>query len=252
MGGRKISMKRIMRKFSPFVLVLLLMGLTEIAFGASGKIAGKVTDKKTGEALVGCNVVEGTSMGAATDLDGFYTILNVPPGVYTLSVSLVGYVPTKVKDARVNIDLTCTIDVQLRETVLEPGHEVVIIAERLLIKKDQTAKTAVIGREEPSALPINEFSQVLSLQAGFVAGSLRGGRSGEIAYWIDGVPVTDAYDGSQVVEVNKNLVQEVQLISGAFNAEYGQAMSGIVNIATREGGKQQAGSVSAYGGDRLP
>jgi hypothetical protein len=132
MGGRKISMKRIMRKFSPFVLVLLLMGLTEIAFGASGKIAGKVTDKKTGEALVGCNVVEGTSMGAATDLDGFYTILNVPPGVYTLSVSLVGYVPTKVKDARVIIDLTCTIDVQLRGTVLEPGHEVVIIAERLL------------------------------------------------------------------------------------------------------------------------
>jgi outer membrane receptor for ferrienterochelin and colicin len=73
-----------------------------------------------------------------------------------------------------------------------------------------------------------------------------------MAYWIDGVPVTDAYDGSQVVEVNKNLVREVQLVSGAFNAEYGQAMSGIVNIAPRKGGKQYSGGVRAYGGDRLP
>jgi outer membrane receptor for ferrienterochelin and colicin len=246
-------MKRTYRVLTHLLLMLLMVGLAQTAWSANGKIAGKVTDKKTGEALIGCNVViEGTSMGAATDVDGYYTVLNVPPGNYTLSISLVGYGPTKIKDVRVSIDLTTTIDVQLSETVLDIGQEVVIIAERPLIKKDQTAKTAVIGRDELSALPVNEFSQVLSLQAGFVAGSLRGGRRGEVAYWIDGVPVTDVYDGSQVVEVNKNLVQEVQLVSGAFNAEYGQAMSGIVNIATREGGKQYTGSVSAYGGDYLP
>lgn len=246
-----------MRRYNRITYVLLgllaVMLVSEAARSANGKIAGKVTDKKTGEALVGCNVViEGTSMGAATNLDGDYTILNVPPGVYTLTVSLVGYVPTKIRDVRVSIDLTTTIDVQMSETVLELGQEVVVVAERPLITKDQTAKTAVIGRDELSALPVNEFSQVLSLQAGFVAGSLRGGRRGEVAYWIDGVPVTDGYDGSQVVEVNKNLVQEVQLVSGAFNAEYGQAMSGIVNIATREGGKAYNGSVSVYGGDYLP
>ena len=246
-------MKRIYRVFAHLVLLLSMVGMTESAWSANGKIAGKVTDKKTGEALIGCNVViEGTSMGAATDIDGFYNILNVPPGIYTLAVSLVGYSPTKIKEVRVSIDLTTTIDVQMGETVLDIGQEMVIIAERPLIKKDQTAKTATIGRDELSALPVNEFSQVLALQAGFVAGSLRGGRRGEVAYWIDGVPVTDVYDGSQVVEVNKNLVQEVQLVSGAFNAEYGQAMSGIVNIATREGGKQYTGSVSAYGGDYIP
>ena len=242
-------MERSFRIPSLLIITIFLIGTIGYA-GSNGKIAGTVKDKKTGETLVGCNVVlEGTTMGAATDVDGRYTILNVPPGTYTLSITLVGYVPTKIQEVKVNIDLTTTIDVGLSETVLELGHEVVIIAERPLVQKDQTAKTAVIGRDQLSALPVNEFSQILSLQAGFVAGSLRGGRSGEVAYWIDGVPVTDVYDGSQVVEVNKNLVQEVQLVSGAFNAEYGQAMSGIVNIATREGGKKFNGSMSVYGGD---
>jgi len=112
-----------MRRYNRITYVLLgllaVMLVSEAARSANGKIAGKVTDKKTGEALVGCNVViEGTSMGAATNLDGDYTILNVPPGVYTLTVSLVGYVPTKIRDVRVSIDLTTTIDVQMSETVL--------------------------------------------------------------------------------------------------------------------------------------
>ena len=102
---------------------------------------------------------------------------------------------------------------------------------------------------EPEALPVTEIGQVLSLQAGNVGGHVRGGRAGEVAYWIDGVPVTDAYDGGQVVEVNKSLVQELQLVSGAFNAEYGQAMSAIVNIATREGGPKFAGGAGTYFGD---
>jgi hypothetical protein len=243
-------MERMSRFAALLMLALVLMGVENGYARSNGKLAGTVKDKKTAEPLIGCNVVlEGTLMGAATDLDGRYAILNVPPGTYTLSVTLVGYAPTKIREVRVNIDLTTTIDVQLTETVLELGQEVVIIAERPLVRKDQTAKTAVIGRDELSALPVSEFSQVLNLQAGFVAGSLRGGRSGEVAYWIDGVPVTDVYDGQQVVEVNKNLVQEVQLVSGAFNAEYGQAMSGIVNIATREGGKKFSGSLGFYGGD---
>jgi hypothetical protein len=120
-----------------------------------------------------------------------------------------------------------------------------------MVQPDQTAKTAVVGGDAIQALPVTEVSEVLDLQAGFVGGSLRGGRSGEVAYWIDGVPVTDVFNGSQVVEVNRNLVQELQLVSGAFNAEYGQAMSGIVNIATREGGPTFSGGVGAYIGQYL-
>ncbi len=236
------------KSFACLLLTLVLMAAAAMA-GTTGKIRGLVKDKRTGEPLIGANVrVEGTSLGAATDFEGNYTILNVPPGEYTLTVSMVGYAQTRISEVRVKIDLTTTIDVELSETVIE-GQEVVVVAERPLVTKDLTATTAVVGREELAVLPVTEFSQVLSLQAGFVSGSLRGGRSGEVAYWIDGVPVTDVYDGSQVVEVNKNLVQEMQLVSGAFNAEYGQAMSGIVNIATREGGAKFNGGLGFYGGD---
>lgn len=230
------------------LIIALLFSLHPLRAGNTGKIAGKVIDAKSKEPLVGANVViPGTVLGAATNIDGNYTILNVQPGVYNLRASLLGYDPVTVDGIRVSIDLTTSQDFQLNETVVEQ-KEVVITAERPLVQKDLTATTAIVGRDEIAALPVTEVSQVLNLQAGFVAGSLRGGRSGEVAYWIDGVPVTDAFDGSQVVEVNKNLVQEMQLVSGAFNAEYGQAMSGIVNIATREGESKFHGGLGVYGG----
>ncbi len=238
-----------MHKRMTRVLIALMLAATPVFTGTTGKIRGVVKDAATGEPLIGANVrIDGTSMGAATDFEGSYIILNIAPGDYTLIVSMVGYGQQRITDVRVKIDLTTTIDVDLGEELIR-GEEVVVVAERPLIQRDLTATTAVVGREELNVLPVTEFSEVLSLQAGFVSGSLRGGRSGEVAYWIDGVPVTDVFDGSQVVEVNKNLVQEMQLVSGAFNAEYGQAMSGIVNIATREGGGSFRGGLGFYAGD---
>jgi len=220
--------------------------------GSTGKITGVVKDKKTGESLIGANVkLEGTSLGAASDIDGRYVILNVPPGEYSLIASMMGFASTRVTSVQVRIDLTTTVDVEMSETVISLGQEVVVVAERPLVQKDLTAKTAIVSGNEIQTMPVSEVGSVLSLQAGYVAGSLRGGRSGEVAYWIDGVPITDAYNGSQVVEVNKSLVQELQLVSGAFNAEYGQAMSGIVNIATKEGSSSFSGGMGIYGGDYL-
>ena len=232
------------------ILVLVCPFFVALSAAPVGKIAGKVTDKTTGESLIGVNVVVGgTTLGASTDLDGNFAILNVPPGTYTVTASMVGYTSIRVSDVRVNIDLTTTVDFALSEAAIELGEVIEVVAERSLVQKDLTAKTAVVDAEQLSVLPVTEVSEVLELQAGFVAGSLRGGRAGEVAYWIDGVPVTDSYDGSRVLDVSKNAVQEVQLVSGAFNAEYGQAMSGIVNIATREGGQKLGGAVEAYIGD---
>jgi outer membrane receptor protein involved in Fe transport len=233
-----------------WAVVLALSVACAAAFaGNTGKIAGNVKDSQTGEAIVGASVmIEGTSQGAASNIDGYYVILNIPPGTYNLSISAVGYSKRRIESVRVSIDLTSTIDVQLSSTVVNVGEEVVTVAERPMVQKDLTAKTAVVGSEQIAALPVTEISQVLNLQAGVVAGSVRGGRSGEVAYWIDGVPVTDGYNGSAVVEVNKSLVQELQLVSGAFNAEYGQAMSGIVNIATKEGGPRFTGGAGVYVG----
>ena len=234
------------------LLFALLFATASLFAGTTGKIAGKIVDAKTNEPLIGANVVvAGTTTGGATDIDGNYFINNIAPGTYALRVSAVGYNPINYDQIKVNIDLTTHLDVKMSETVIDIGKEVIITAERQLVQKDLTASTAVVNGDDIKQLPVTEISQVIELQAGNIGGSIRGGRKGETAYWIDGVPVTDAFDGSTVVDVNPNMVQELQVLSGAFNAEYGQAMSGIVNIATREGAEKYNGSVTAYGGDFL-
>ncbi len=240
-----------MQKISTISLILFLS--LKVFAGDTGKIAGRVVDGSTKEPLIGASVVvTGTSLGAATDLDGRFTILNVQPGVYTVRASAVGYQPVESKNNRVSIDLTTDVDFELNESAITT-EAVVVTAQRPLVQKDMTSSTAVVDNTEIQALPVTSFQDVLNLQAGIYTdrnGTLhsRGGRGGEVTYMIDGVPVTDSYDGSTVVDVNKNSIQEMQLVTGAFNAEYGQAMSGIVNIATKTGGNDFHGSATAYTG----
>ena len=239
-------------KIKYLLLLFILISFPYLLFsGTTGKISGIVIDESTGEPLIGCNVwIEGTDLGAASDWEGNYYILNVPPGNYTMRASMIGYSAVRMTNIEVSIDLTTSADFSLPTKAIE-GEEVVVVAERALITKDLTATTAIVNSADMEALPITEISDVLELQAGFVDGHLRGGRSGEVAYWIDGVPVTDVYDGNAVVDVNKNAVEEMQVISGAFNAEYGQAMSGIVNIVTKDGSNDLHGGMTFYGGDFL-
>lgn len=223
---------------------------TSLSFAQTGKVAGKVTDGATGEGLPFVNVIiEGTNYGAASDIDGFYSIIGVPPGKYNIKASAIGYNSVTVTDARVSIDLTTKIDFQLYETSIELKEEVVVIASRPLITKDLTSSTAIVGADEIAMLPVTEFQEILQLQAGVVGGNVRGGRSGEVVYAIDGVPVTDVFDGSTVVDINANSIQELQFVSGAFNAEYGKALSGYVNIATKDGNNEFRGNISSYVGD---
>lgn len=238
-----------------FILLLLCIGYIPISIaGNTGKISGKVLDARTKEPLVGVNItIPGTTTGAATNIDGEFTILNLTPNTYSLRASLLGYNPILANNIKVSIDLTTRQDFELTETVVEQ-KEVVITAERPMIQKDMTATTAVVGKDLISQLAVTEVRDVIRLQAGMAVSSdgqfhLRGGRSGQIAYQIDGVSVTDAYDNSNTIEVGANVVQELQVVSGAFNAEYGQAMSGLVNIVTKDGGEQLSGAVTAYTGN---
>jgi hypothetical protein len=234
------------------VSFFLLFPLLLLFAGTTGKIAGIVTDKNSGDPLIGVNlVIEGTTIGASTDMDGTFIILNIPPGKYTIIAQYIGYADLRIENVDVDIDLTTGLELQMQEATLELGETVTVVAERELVTKDLTASTAKIDAEQIQALPITEISEALQLQAGYLDGHVRGGREGEIAYWIDGVPVTDAYDRGQVVEVNKDMVEELQFVSGAYNAEYGQAMSGIVNITTREPRERFGGSFSVYFGDHF-
>ncbi|HLA64223.1 MAG TPA: TonB-dependent receptor [Rhodothermales bacterium] len=228
----------------------VLLGLLAPAAAQTGKVEGQVVDAATGDPLPGVNVlIVGTDQGDATDLDGHYSVLNVRPGTYSVRVSLIGFTPRVVEDVRVYIDRTTELDVQLGEEVVEAGGEVVVQAERPLVQRDRTSTSASVSADELEALPVQSFNDVVNLQAGVVEGHFRGGRAGEVAYLVDGVPVNDVYDQSFAFQVENQAIQEVEIISGTFNAEYGQAQSGVVNIVTRDGGEDYEVSLSAYGGD---
>lgn len=240
-------------------MLLFIMGtfisITYADVGTTGKISGRITDATTGDPLPFVNVIIiGTNLGAASDIDGYYSILNISPGTYKVKASAIGYNPTTITNVRVSIDLTTNVDFQLSETSLELGQDVVVVAEKPLVQKDLTASTAIVGDELIGELPVSEISDVLELQAGIVVSAgggihVRGGRSGQVSYQIDGVPVTDSYDGTVVVDVNSSSVQELQVVSGAFNAEYGQALSGVINLVTKDGNNEFKGQIQTYIGD---
>ena len=246
-------MKHLFSKFSIFLtLAFLLINSHLIWAGTTGKIAGRIIDAKNGNPLPGVNViVEGTTFGAATNLNGEYIILMLPPGVYSVVARMMGYDPLKYDQVRVSIDKTRQLDFQLNEAVLEMGEQVTITAERPLVQMDLTSSEAVISAETISLLPVENFNDVVNLQAGVVEGHFRGGRRGEVMYMIDGIPVNDVYTNEAAFEVENSAISELEVISGTFNAEYGQAMSGIVNIVTKEGGKEYHGEATVYLGDYL-
>lgn len=224
--------------------------------GITGKIAGKVTDTESGEPLIGINIIiEGTTQGAATGLDGSYIINNVEPGIYNMVFSGVGYQKKIVTDVRVSSDFTTNIDIDLSSETI--GLETVtVVAPKPLVRKDLTSSHTTIDNTQIEALPVESIDQILSLQAGITRGAggelhIRGGRSNEIAYNINGATAINPFDFTRTVQISTNAIQELSVVSGTFNAEYGNALSGIVNTVTKEGGSKYRGSLTYYTGDYL-
>ena len=243
----------------PTLLAGLLVGFllwpASLQAGITGKLVGRVIRAGTEATLHGANVfLEGTTLGAATTEDGRFTLLQVPPGTYILHVSMIRFSDVRVEGVRIRIDLTTCIDV-----TVEPGvvglQGITVVAQAPIVQRDITYSQVNIRPEEIANLPVEEFEDLLAVQAGVVVGAsgglhVRGGRSNELAYRIDGVPVTDPLFQSIAAVIETNAIQELQLISGTFNAECGQAMSGVVNIVTKDGSYERySGSLRLDVGD---
>jgi hypothetical protein len=232
------------------LLTILLINDYSFA-GTTGKIKGKITDKDTGEPIVGANVIiEGTYFGAAADLEGEFYINNIPPGTYTVIASAVGYNKVFVENVSVKIDLSTDLNIQMVSEAVKLG-EVVVQAEKPMIINDLTSTSSIVSSEDIKMMPVEGLSQIINLQAGIVDGHFRGGRSNEVAYLVDGIPVNDVYNGNISLRVENNSIRQLEVISGTFNAEYGQALSGVVNIVTQDGSQKFEGSASAYVGNFL-
>jgi outer membrane receptor protein involved in Fe transport len=240
-----------------FITASTVLTLTSTAYTSTGKITGRVTDAARGEELPGVNIfVEGTQVGASSDINGRYVILNVPPGLHTVTASLVGYKRMQIRDVRVSVGFTTTLDFALDEGSVELDAIVVQGERTPLIRKDLTNPVASISAEAIEELPITELSQVIGLQSGIVVdddGSIhiRGGQGNEIVYTLNGININNPYANNRSVGLATNAVREVSVSGGTFNAEYGSALSGVVNYVTKVGGPRLSGSFKHFTGDHF-
>lgn len=219
----------------------ILIWVNSVYSAQVGKIAGKLFDSRTGKPLISANIVlEGTRLGASSDLDGEYFILNIPPGVYTAKASMVGYATQSITGVWVRSGRTTWLNFELEPSVIQ-FEEVEITWEKPPVDIHETSMRSTMRGETIEELPVETVEQILKVQAGMVTDAsgelhLRGGRSGEIVYYIDGQKVENPIDGLSPLFINREAVEELTVLSGTFNAEYGDAMSGVVQIITREGG----------------
>ncbi len=225
-----------------FLPVLLLAQQT-------GTISGKITNQANGEPLIGVNVVvKGTYYGAATGLDGYYTINGVEIGSYDLEATIIGYKIMLRTGILVEPDQRTTLDFEMEETVLALGEEIVVLGKKPLFDVDATSSQALIRSDDIAGKVVNSVEDILAEQIGVTSQDneihIRGGRVDESLFVVDGFSVKDPLSGySGNLFVNAEAIEELEIVTGGYNAEYGQAMSGVVNIKLKEGRDKFEGSL---------
>lgn len=243
-----------LKKYSLLFIVIIVNSSSIIA--QTGKISGRVTDSNN-EPLIAANVlIYGTNQGAAADVDGYYSILNVRPGTYTLHFKYIGYQTKIISNVVVNADKTTNLDVELKSEIIE-GEVVNVIAQRPIIEYNQTSSVKNVSSEEIKTLPVQSLSDIINLQAGSVQTSdgqfhMRGGRGGEIQFQVEGISINNPFNNQSSLSLDRSIIEEVAVVSGTFDAKYGQAMSGIVNTTLKSGSDEFEFSGEVYSGDYLP
>jgi outer membrane receptor protein involved in Fe transport len=205
-----------------------------------GKVSGKVVAERNGQALAGASVViEGTALGSSADADGGFTILSVPVGTYTVRADYIGYQSVKVSNINVSANLTTTVDFVLDVSAVK-GDLVEIIADTPLINENTTNTTRIVNAETIEHLPLRGVEAVVALQTGTVSDNgniyVRGSRSSDVAYYVDGVYMNNSWDMENTSQVSNSAMEELQFQAGGFGAEYGNVNGGVVNTTTKTGG----------------
>jgi outer membrane receptor protein involved in Fe transport len=218
-------------------------------FAQTGKISGQVKDRSTNEPLPGVNVIiEGTNLGAATDEDGFFFIINIPPGVYTLKTQMIGYATYIMENAKVSINRTTTANFMLESETIE-GQTVVVEATRPVVQLDVSSSQRIVTDETIQDRPLENFEQILATEAGINLSSsqegngliIRGGGLNETDIVIDGLSTRNERNQQPVTNISLTAIKEVEILTGGFNAEYGEIRSGLINVTTREGSLDRFG-----------
>jgi outer membrane receptor protein involved in Fe transport len=263
-GGSELNQPRSFLIQAALLVTLLLISGVALA-GTTGKIAGVIKDKDSGERVPGAAIsIVGTPIGTLSNDEGEFVILNVPVGTYALRCQLVGYGSIEVAGLHVSADLTTSYEFELRPLTIVTGEVVTVRAERPLIQQDQTASLTIADKEYIQQLPTRGYQDVVGLKSGVVAFkenpgqygirgnreigiepamNIRGGRQSDVAYYLDGFSQQDPLTGLSTTAINNNAIEEVQVVTGGFNAEYGKVSAGVINVTTREGSSDYAGNL---------
>jgi outer membrane receptor protein involved in Fe transport len=237
----ELSMYYWYNKFFPvhvvtvFILSITLFSL-RVAAQSVGKISGDIKDVATGEPMIGCNVsIVGTKLGSMVDIDGSYFILNIPPGKYEVLASMIGYQKVLQREVIVNAEKTTTVNFFLSSTTVEQ-NVVEIIATRPDVEKEKTSTSTIIRTDDVQSIAgMRNVQDVIGLAADVTDGHFRGGRSGEELYTLQGMGIVNPLDATSAFIPIMSAVEEVEVITSGFGAQYGNAQSGVVNITMKEG-----------------
>lgn len=231
-------MKHLPQMFA-LIMLTIILSLSSLWAGTSGKIAGTVKEKGTNNPLVFASVVVlGQQLGAVTDADGNFTIIDVPPGTYQLQVTYIGYRKVKIEKVQVRIDQTTRLEIEVEPDSYQTS-ELVVTAERKVVKADLTTSGVSLSADEIKQLPVGSVTDVVGLQAGIQGLSIRGGSSDKMLFMVNGVTMRDPRNNEPVSSLALSAVKEISVERGGFNAEYGQVQNGLVNVVAREGDKKK-------------
>ncbi len=223
---------------------LLLLCAAQLSAESKGAVSGTVYDSDDGSSLPGVAVwIEELAQGDLTNERGEFLIREIRSGRYTLRADLIGYKSYTHYSFRVEANDIATIEISLEQTVLPHGEEQVVIGDRPLLDLNQPSTSRTIDRRELKLRAPVEISAVIEDQLGVSTLEneihIRGGRTYEGQFLVDGVSVADPLvRQGYALNLNPEIVQEISVISGGLSAQYGGATSGVIEIFTREGGEQ--------------
>ncbi|MDP3832133.1 MAG: TonB-dependent receptor, partial [Ignavibacteriaceae bacterium] len=236
-----MSLNKTIKITTTTFLIFLMTSQLNVAQSRS-KIQGTVKDAQTGEVLFGANVVIlDTYFGAATDVHGKYFIINVPVGTYRVQASTIGYNKNIVTEVIVSADRVTTVDFDLSSTIIQ-SEEVVVTAQRNSLNNEVSNTINVITAEQlQNTTGMREVSSFLEKQPGVSSENgflqIRGGSSDQTGTFVNGMAYNNAAVGNAETSIPLSSIEQVSLLSGGFNAEYGNFRSGLINITTKSGSK---------------
>lgn len=230
-------------KYLFYILFLYLFLFNQSSFAQTrSRIMGVVKDAQTKEELIGANViVKGTNLGAATDIDGKFIIINVPVGTYDLTVSMVGYTTKTLNRVIVSADRVTTLEISLDQTTIQ-GQEVIVTAKADELHKEVSNTQMVVSSDQlQEASGVRQINAFLAKLPGIAESNgfltIRGGSADQTGTLVNGLAYNNAAIGNAETSVPMSAIEQISLLSGGYNAEYGNFRSGLINITTKSGSK---------------